>query len=437
MKRKFILVGIAIIIILMVLTYLSRTFYHLNITRVDSENPQRSTLTIRRIVEARTVFPGQRQISIADDNPWSATIDRIFVKPGQTVSRGDILATATPELALTLALKRDHLAYNRIAKPRDTELLKEQLSSDQRRLALEVQIYNKRKEIINTALNTENLPLPDGKIDLESLRKSLGKTDVNNLSILFDQYDLLTREAELLKPKNSNSERQNAANNLLLAELEIAMLKREETISQYNEVTLFRAPFDGVIVTSNIATGDQIDASKPLFTIAKTLRPGIKLLGVSADDLERLQKCRGAEITLGEMEFSMRRETAKSSDGVTRLYLWEHEKKPLDDAVVAMLMEDLTGTFRVTISGQTKLYDTTVSRSAVFQINDKEAVYLIEERVSFWGREKYIKREYVTVIDSGDKRLALEKKLKYSTSIVRNWYGPIKDGDPVTLYDFR
>lgn len=120
-------------------------------------------------------------------------------------------------------------------------------------------------------------------------------------------------------------------------------------------------------------------------------------------------------------------------------YIEENENMPGSYTALLRLPEE-TGTpglsGKLTCSKVGEKYPCCVSLLALHTENDRNFVYVVNEREGILGTEYYVEEIIVSVVDKNDKLAAVEGALTDESRIIESSTKEIKKGDVVRLNDF-
>ncbi len=448
MSKKSGLVGILLLIAFAVLLFVSKTYYSRNLPEVMGVMPAPKKLT----KEEKAYGTAQWSDTFTKYAELSGTVKEIFVDDNSFLEEG------APVLAFTFQL--DELRYNlrQLALDFEKNQLDEQnihakIASLQREIAEaksetddEIEPFEQEPlltlelERLNVQLADAKQALEDGQklyaagavavSELETLQKNL--TNIENLITVAETNIKKARQQyeKTLKQSNKETEQQNKERAKQIESLNDSIdaarrelqalslngralsLNRERLNSQltsFDGKEVVNAPVRGKILNLFVNPGQIVSQGSPLFELGCGDVMDVTVSLSVDNDFVNI----GTDALLRDLT-SLKDYGAK----VTKIEEAEHERR----VTISANAEDINSgrTYEAIIQKTIATEYTTIPNSAVNKDSNGYFVYMIKQRDGALGKEFYIQKFAIQIIDSDDTNTAIEPILQEPIMYISN-----------------
>jgi len=412
-------IGIGFVIVMIVLTYLSKTINNLLLPRVMYIEPSSGTIVKEQKVAGEIVFDDYKQLVAAGD--WEL-VD-IKVHEGDMVKKGDVLAVFDAS-EVQLAIERAELEIRTL----DNEI----------------------EELVMANNNLENTGQDE---EAYALKKAVEKAE-EELAQLKKLYEIDSRAKESVEDAEerlSNAKRQyeyylsqqkkQAINDESLTkrrEIEIENKKLErksksKALSELKEVIKnngdYVSPIDGSVKSILAKKGQKCSKGMPIIE----LMPSGTVMSVQW----LLNASKASEVDVGDS---------------VKVIASEPETIELEGMVESKIYSSEAGMYKlktsfpeneynlaagqrvdVVISKRSGNYGIVLPSSCIYEAEGKKIVYIIKEKEGVFGKEHYVEQVFVKVEDTNDIYTAVSGNISGSSKIVLFTSKPLMDGVQVKL----
>ncbi len=455
-KRNIKVIGTIFLVILVILLLLSETIYSYNLPAVTGTMPVTGKLNKSETAAGLADWAEEEEIY----SEIGGIIDEVLVKEGDKVKKGqELFYLDYDEDDINEKLKEIEINKNKIAVDLETIQLKmEQLRNNISKLEeniekeepegtnelkkIENQIDKLKEQIKNAEEECEkkNILYEEGIIS-----KSERDTAENTLKNL--QYDLQGLETDYENQKitvrNKRDEYQEkmdgyrnniesfenelkiSEQDLKMKELDLKNLASQEgaykqTLSDFSENRILKAPKDGTVILVPVKTGQYVNANQLMMSFGAgsefKLECGISLdnnFVLAGDACELIN-------------------TSHAIDGVvSEITPDEHAKK----VTVTFQSEEVTKgeTFEIEFRKESKASYTLVPNGAVNEDNEGYFICQIKKRKGVLGNEYYVKKVYVYIGDSDNENTVIVKGMDFFEPIVLLSDKPFSDDETIKV----
>lgn len=358
----------------------------------------------------------------------SVTVQEVFVRAGDYVQSGDLIATTEESAAYEdsleearKALSAAHDAYrdNELANIRlvpNTDSDKNsayQAAADAERALQDAQI-----ELLTQAAQA-GLVLPADTSQWAALVQAQGDAAlIEGMERVIDAKLALDEANAAFIEVNSQSRTKEALYTFLQKRRELqaaideAQAKLIELVAQTEALRSIRAPHAGYVTELNLEAGKAYDGSQAAFSLSEEGGEPVLRVNVSGTDrtfAEGMSAKIAAEY--GDIEAQV---TGVSREGAAEKYAYI----ALDEDAITRLggLRSLMrqGTVDVRVTYRAKENTTLVPASAVRNEGEgKDFVYTVETTYTFWGTQMKAVKRTVTVLERSDTTVSVREELRW------------------------
>lgn len=400
MRKKIRMFGTGLFIIIILLTFFSKTVYNYNLPTVTGALPGNGTL--KKTETATGVVKWAEVEDIYSE--ISGKVDSIFVKEGDKVTKGQALVKLSFDEDET-NLKVKQLEIDRTKSSADIESTKSKIDKLKKSIgdnggdgAFDAELAAVKNKIAKAEENLEkqNDLYKSGMLT----RKELEDAELE-LSSLNNEYESLKRK----KKEELEALQQELKTKSLDAEkLELQQKSLQKTLAALNKTTVY-APFDGTITKLTVKKGQQANPNEMIASIGQG----------SAFEIECQINAKNNFIAVGD--------TAKVTNGDHELEGTVDRIKP--DETGKKLSIKLSSneisegeSFKITFEKTSKSSHILVPNSAVNKDKDGYFLYALKTREGILGKEFYVEKLRVEVGDADSQNTIITKGALFFEPIV-------------------
>lgn len=426
-KRLIGALGIGMIIVIILLTFLSKTINNLLLPKVTTV--QFVTGSLQESFEAEGSIELMEKSRVVSVGSWK--VEEVAVKADQQVKKGDLLAVMN-ERDVGIDLKT--FDYEIIKLENDLHSYKEsykpiRLSDYERELQLA------QKEI-NVAKNHLDVTNEMYELGIET-KKSLEEAQDDYTNKLYQHQS----KKELLEDKKRESQFAQAEFNRTVkekaAELDLKKMiykKKSENITEDGRLV---SDMDGLITAVNIHPGMSTSINQTMFEIAEISSPyrvtwflnaekaisfvvgdevNIKITGEVIEEDKAVLKTEYVKAIIAGKEFIADSDSYKYWADI-----------PMDEYGIEVKVKEGQKAEVQAVKGS-ETYDYLLPKSGVTQIQGKYYIYQVKERQGALGEEEYVVQIGVDILDENDFYVATSGYFRNDDRVVVNTTKPLSDG---------
>lgn len=421
-KRKKIIRNSAVVFlgIILLLTFFSSTINNFLLPMVEYDSPDSGAL-IHEITAEGEVFPRKLETVYAYGS-WK--IKDLMVKEGDAVKAGDILATVDSK-DLELEIKKKEL-----------ELLKlrnELASYKSQSRDIDLEQYGEEVELALKAVQKAEKNLNDQKelfaadaIPLETVNEAQDRLDTAQRD--YEQKQKLAEQKE----KESTSGDQVYLNSVgeKEADIEVCRLELENMKKNYPGNGAVKAAFDGTVESVNTSSGASVNNGQVLIELVKkdtglAVKWSLDSKSASQAALNDPVDFTGESAETLELSGIVNEKKYIASEGQFEYvsYIDEAENKP-----------QVGQKFNVTLRKSSEQYRTLLPAASVIDEGGKDYVFLLKTRDGILGKEYYVDKIEVKVLEKDDLHCAISgESIQSDEKIVIFATKVLSDNDQVKL----
>ncbi|MCL2545358.1 MAG: HlyD family secretion protein [Clostridia bacterium] len=398
---------------------------------------------------AELYFAKTNKITVDGARKTPVTVDQMYVRVGDRVAAGDTICTtklstgfAEEVDAASDALVAAQQAY--MKNETDNIALVNTIDSDKNEAKRAMDdtsraLADAQAKLLGEAAKAGILLGDDPRTWAGTIQKN-GDADLASLMEgVLDAQSAADRASTAFLDTFANSKTKTEVYEFLLRraelqrELDRAQNKLVALVSVGEAMTTIRAEHEGYIVSLGIQEGTVYDGSAPAYELTA---PGeepalrVEITGVKREFAEGMRADIKAEH--GDIRTEV---SAVIREGVERKYL----HIPLTEEMIAPLggVRTLLGsgaTVRLTYRAQEAT--TVLPPGAVRSEGDGKGdfIYVADYRYDVWGGYMVARKLPVTVLERGDKEVALQEDLRYGSRPVYQESKPLKEGGRIEEY---
>lgn len=438
-RRKKIVAGLAIFMAFMWLcTLVSKSIYASKLPMVSTTRAE--SKYIEHIVEAEGIVEAGAKLPVAVLS--GLRVEELAVHSGDKVEEGDLLFTVDLE-DLKQIMEEQELAAAKTQLQIDTIVHNKELAQEQKALeeararedydALaryqDTLVGRAAEDVVQAEKALEELPdesKGNGSEEEESLKRQLQ-------AAAYAEADAKWNRENTMKDAGRKVEdilqEENADATLAVYRTELAAL--QEKIAAYRAVLdqegKIIAPMSGTVTDIYVQAGGRVPDTAS-FLLADD--------AVACQFRTALTKEQKSYVNLGDdvkLELNGRRKIDVKVD-----YLEENENMPGSYTAIVKLPEEtgvpgLSGKLSCSKAGEKQ--PVCISIMALHSENERNFVYVVNEREGILGKEYYVEEINVALVDKNDKLAAIEGAVTSDSLIVVSSTKEVKKGDVVRLAD--
>jgi HlyD family secretion protein len=416
------------IIIIVLLTFFSKTINNYLLPEVESRSPWNGYLNYEVKASGSVKSSAETQKIIARGS-WYVT--DVMVKEGDKVSEGDVLAAVDTGLAL-LDIQKAEFELRRLEGELKT-YIDTYKPIDVR--SYEDEVRRAEKAVEDQKVNLDIIiSLYAESVDATGEASSDMKLRLNQETQRYESLKLdYAAKLRLLDQKRAEAEGQEEIYNRTVEEKQTAIRLKSLDIENMKNLlppdNRITAPADCVIKSVNIVPGQTCSNQQVIFEYAAG---GSKLTiewMLNAAKAELLEEGDPVEFSIrgraslswkgkvGEKEFSSR-------DG---MYLYKAEIPADGDKLVEGMGVE------VRASRSRGEYSVIVPRSALSKYQNRDCVFILKQRQGALGEENYVEAVTVSIVDTDDLNAAVNGDLRPQDKVVTLSSKPLSSGMQVKL----
>ncbi|MGF7058762.1 efflux RND transporter periplasmic adaptor subunit [Brassicibacter mesophilus] len=415
-KRKILRAGQIFFIIIIILTFTSKSIHNLTLPKVNAENVKSGSLT-KEIVGKGIVGAKER---IEYYTSFSVPVKDVKVSVGDTVKNGDILLILDKE-PLVSDLEKKKIELKELMLKYEKTLLENLENTlhtyEQKVEELQVDLLKSEKELtIYTQLYNEGAA---SKNDLDDKKSEYELAKM--------KHENAKNEVEIQREK-AKKDKENHEKQIELMELNISSTQMEiDELEKKTDKATVTAPTDGVIKELNYKKGMVVNNSSPLY-ILDSSNKGFEIeVTLNNADCEYLQPGDEGQVFVKNEDNSVidgKIETIKRADN-----------KDKRAVVVELDSVDLAGgeSGELYIKKPIGSYEFLIPRQALREDDEGKFVYILQEKEGPLGREYYAMRKNVTVGDSDNRFIGIISGLIGDERIIVRSSKFLDDGSQVVV----
>lgn len=399
------------LVIMFVLTFLSRTINNFTLPKVTYETPVSGAL-IKEVTGTGNVEANTTQDLYVNS---SMKVTGVMVDVGDSVKRGQMLLTLdTSDIESQLEDEQDKYAQKKLQLE---ELMEAGSPESMMSLDKAVQIARQNVEKAQKNYDGSKVLFEAGAITAINLADV--EADLENAKL---DYEI----AKNNKDKAVNANKRDIENTKLdinMAERKIAELTKEMNMSTVT------APCDGVVTGLYYSAGMTANASQPLYRIADTGGGFQFVATVDTSAADYLEPGDGADITINSLNDKIIQGKIKQiRDNQQQIGI----KK---DVVIDIPTDGLVGGEGGTADFKKNIgaYKTLISNSAVGRGVVGYFVYVLKERKGPLGNEFYVQKVTVSIGDSDNTKTVVLSGINATDKVISDSDKPLEDGSPVMI----
>ena len=450
--KKFALRGMIILAAVIALCVLfSGTFRSLTTPKVKLVPPKTGKLETITKLTGMVTFPEEEEMNMKIPDGLSLTVTRVYVVPGQEVSKGDrlmnaVVTNADKDLA-DLQTKYDtarNTLDNWNRKNGDLRLTRNEeawmnayyATRDAEDQELEI----RHSLMANLDLNdSEELTDNNVKAALKKMNKKMGQPILEEYNSWVKAKDAVTEARKTLKSLDRYAVAEDVWNTLKqksdaedeLKEVEEQMRRIRLLQKQGAEIV---APHNGYVIEIKAQKDAQLNGEAELLKITPEGK-GPVLRAMLGENKKSVQK--GAVVSIPISDWS-RVETKITATGVTKTGL-PYADAPIPEELtwnksISTMVKEETA-IEMKLITRAKQATTLLPPAAVHSDGDKHFVYVGRQNQSTFGDTSYeVSKRDVTVLGETDKWVSVEEDLSWETVLYLE-DRELKEGSTVIEYE--
>lgn len=423
LKRKACKIGIIFVLLMFVLTMISKTIYTLLLPRVTLDEVRAGA------IQTTTFYNGKvgldelsiEKMKLVVKGTNEEQVTKCYVKENALVKKGDPLIEIENQVnsdkQMEVQQTKDEIDINLAAYQREKQNIEEKYKRQEKALTdnkaklqdftddyeiieLEKQIQQKEQEVTNNEALFEV-----GAIAKNERDKSKDDLKLLNerIEILKEQHDMKLEEEikqleeQLKELENSKKEQDDK---IILEHNKLLSLEEKQ-----GKKTIY-SPIDGIIYEVKIGVGASAFQGDELLVIIPQDLPMTLTFRMSQDAADKLEM--GTKVTW------TKEENNKTAEVIKKTYDSEKEDMivtcKVDEAEVTDWITDCKTYKNVKLSMTYKspIYQTVVPTSAISQGGQSAYVYTVEEIDTIFEKKFFVHKCDVHIIEEGDEVTAVE-----------------------------
>lgn len=451
--KKIALKGLIILFVVIFLCmFFSKTVQTITTAKVQVVRGQSGRFEDKMTFRTKIFFPETTEYVIEDAQKSAITVDKVYVKEGHWVEKGDTVFTAKlPSFEADMKKLRE--AYDQKAKELiDLDIPNRKLSKQSAQNDLYDAMLDAQDSLSSAMFDARAAALTDGVLlpgDVTQWEKHMNalpdlseetrtailkavamkKTFDDSRTAFFNSY-----ENKKIKIAAETFKYINDRNTLIKAmdELSEEMSTLDNRFASLSRIT---APQNGYIVSLNVAAGEPYDGIKTAYTMNK--EGTLPVLRADITGQTRTIE-NGTRVEVPVSEYSTERtqvaETTLAADGTKYLLINLPESMAGDKSsgvrnIIASDGVDVNITYRA------KQSTTLLPASCVRSEGDTYYIYLIQRSYGGFlgGNGMTVKKQTVTVLEKSDKAYSISESLDWQ-EIADREDRPLEDGKAVMNY---
>lgn len=402
--------AVIFILVMLALTFFSRTINNFTLPKITFETPASGAL-IKEVTGTGDIEANTTQELYVS----GMKVTGVMVDAGDSVKKGQTLLTLdTSDIESQLEDEQDIYAQKKLQLEELTEagLPESMLSLDKA-----VQIARQNVEKARKNYDSSKALYEAGAVTA---------IDLADAEVNFDNARLDYEMAKNSKDKAISSNKrdiESAKLDISIAERKIAELAKEMNMNTVN------APCDGVVTELYYSAGMTANASQPLYRIADSGGGFQFVAAVNAAAAAYLEPGDGADITISSLNDKIIQGKVKQiRDNQQQIGI----KK---DVIIYVPADGLVGGESGTADFKKSIgsYKTLVSNSAVGRDVIGYFVYVLKERKGPLGNEFYAQKVTVSIGDSDNTKTVVLSGITTMDKVITDSDKPLADGSPVMI----
>lgn len=436
-RKKYLLKMIKVFwVIVIILTFCSKTISRYCLTTVRAEYPQMKPLTKEVIAEGNIAFKNEYMLYA----PCETKILEVYVEEGEKVEKGQKLCQLDTSLSTyQMALHQLKLEENQVQLE----------SNDEKIEQLEKRIKDKRLQV--STYKTETYEVPDAEqMEIEQLTKQVAVNEAlyeEGACALKDLEDaklkLAQRQSEIKEAQKEELQANEEEKKSLLEEITI-MEEQVQSLEVANKTLVLNCKALQLEADQEASLGDGVLYAKASGVVQKveisqgqSISSGEKLMQLSDDTEGYLTSLKvdakidfvavGDEVEL--MIPSLKKRDIKGK--ITHIKEQESQK----EISVSFKEEGLQGSEQVKVkfSKTSEEAYTIISYNALQKSKTGYFIYILEKRKSPLGEDYIVTRKDVKLIDFTESYAAIDKQLQDNKMILVTSEKAVKEGERVKV----
>lgn len=423
LKRKACKIGIIFVLLMFVLTMISKTIYTLLLPRVTLDEVRAGA------IQTTTFYNGKvgldelsiEKMKLVVKGTNEEQVTKCYVKENALVKKGDPLIEIENQVnsdkQMEVQQTKDEIDINLAAYQREKQNIEEKYKRQEKALAdnkaklqdftddyeiieLEKQIQQKEQEVTNNEALFEV-----GAIAKNERDKSKDDLKLLNerIEILKEQHDMKLEEEikqleeQLKELENSKKEQDDK---IILEHNKLLSLEEKQ-----GKKTIY-SPIDGIIYEVKIGVGASAFQGDELLVIIPQDLPMTLTFRMSQDAADKLEM--GTKVTW------TKEENNKTAEVIKKTYDSEKEDMivtcKVDEAEVTDWITDCKTykNVKLSMTYESPIYQTVVPTSAISQGGQSAYVYTVEEIDTIFEKKFFVHKCDVHIIEEGDEVTAVE-----------------------------
>ncbi len=433
--KRFALRGLIILAVVVALCmFFARTVQTITTPKVRMYTPTKGRLEQSYKLTAEVYFPETEEVTVAEAKKTAVTVNKVYVKAGSYVSKGDTIFTTTVGSYEEDLQKLQDSYDSKATELLELDITNRKLSKESRQNELYAEMVEKQSDLSKRTYEARKLAMQNGITlgsDVTTWKKQLAAvkdvpqevTDAVNKAIAAKStYDeastafYATYEDKKLKVSSDTFDYIKKRNALQdeMGDLSDQMIELDSRVSALATIT---APHDGWIVSVDVAAGDSYDGAKAAYTM--TAEDSTPLLKASLTGVDRTIS-NGTKVTLGDSDSGTEKTTVQATRTETNgskyllIDLPESMQEPGNSAIRQALNN---GGVQATITYRAKESTTLLPASAVRSDGSSYYVFVVQNSNGGFltSNSKKAVKTSVTVIEKNDKQYAVQEDFSYQT----------------------
>lgn len=433
--KRFALRGLIILAVVVALCmFFARTVQTITTPKVRMYTPTKGRLEQSYKLTAEVYFPETEEVTVAEAKKTAVTVNKVYVKAGSYVSKGDTIFTTTVGSYEEDLQKLQDSYDSKATELLELDITNRKLSKESRQNELYAEMVEKQSDLSKRTYEARKLAMQNGITlgsDVTTWKKQLAAvkdvpqevTDAVNKAIAAKStYDeastafYATYEDKKLKVSSDTFDYIKKRNALQdeMDDLSDQMIELDSRVSTLATIT---APHDGWIVSVDVAAGDSYDGAKAAYTM--TAEDSTPLLKASLTGVDRTIS-NGTKVTLGDSDSGTEKTTVQATRTETNgskyllIDLPESMQEPGNSAIRQALNN---GGVQATITYRAKESTTLLPASAVRSDGSSYYVFVVQDSNGGFltSNSKKAVKTSVTVIEKNDKQYAVQEDFSYQT----------------------
>lgn len=400
MRKNIKIIGICLLILIVLLTFFSKTIYNYNLPAITGVLPKNGTLTKTENTTGISKWEDIQEIT----SDTAGKVEEILVKEGDKVSKGQVL--------VNLSFDKTEVEFNL-----------NQLNIDKNKLSIDLENTQiKINKLINALENAKKNKSSD--FEFENLKdkitraqqkladqKSLYEADAvarKEVTDAENELNDLNKEYENLIQKKT-SEIASLKNDIKLKTLDMEMMAIKQKSLQ-DKLTAFEkstihAPVSGTIIKLSIKKGQQLNMNDLIVSIGKGHSFEIECKISSKNNFIKV----GDTVEVSNQDYKLKGSVSKiTPDDATKKVTIKLDSKEVTEGEA----------FNIKFKKESKSRYVLVPNSAVYKDKSGYFIYGIKRRDGILGQEFYTEKVKVGVGDSSEENTVITNGITFFEPIV-------------------